>query len=50
MLRYFFATILLFPLYALAQDTLFYDTLIRSEYGDYLTVTSVSEVTGLEEE
>lgn len=35
------------PLLGFAQDTLFYDTLIKSRAGDFVKVKSVSELTGL---
>lgn len=50
MLRHILLYILFFPVLAFGQDTLYYDTLITSNSGDYLTVKFKSEFTGLEDQ
>ncbi|MFT5723008.1 MAG: OOP family OmpA-OmpF porin [Bacteroidia bacterium] len=48
MRTFFYALFFLTPFIGLAQDTLYYDTLIKTQAGDYLKVRSKSELTGLE--
>ncbi len=47
MLRILGLILLVLPLQSLAQDTMYYDTLIKTQAGDFVKVKSKSELTGL---